>query len=132
MVAGLVVAFTWGLVAGQALTQSASTPTPSPAGTSTSTTEMTLTISGPIVDADTAEPVTADVYVDDELVQRGVSRVSRVGLAVALRVDRLTDVRVEAPGYEPWRLGVRGRVGDNKKMEGPIRLVPVKPSGPRA
>jgi hypothetical protein len=76
-----------------------------------------------------AQAVTADVYVDDELVQRGVTWLD---LALVLRVDKLTQVRVEAPGYEPWQLELRGEAMTDKKMEGPMRMVPVKPSGAEA
>jgi hypothetical protein len=53
-------------------------------------------------------------------------------LALVLRADRLTQVRVEALGYQPWQLALRGGAAANKKMEGLIRLVPVRPTGPEA
>jgi hypothetical protein len=43
---------------------------------------------------------------------------------------RLTHLRVEVRGYEPWQLALRGGAVTDKTMEGPIRLVPAKPIGP--
>jgi len=44
------------------------------------------------------------------------------------RVSELTDLRVEAAGYEPWALAFRDG-GTGKRLEGPVRMVPAEPSG---
>ncbi len=141
--AALVVVFVWGLAAGRALTPILATPTPVPTSTPiptpsptpvpfptpTRVPDVTLTFSGPIVNSETGAPVVANVYVDGRLVQQGVAQVD---LVILLHVDRRTELRVEAPGYEPWALQFRGG-GGNQRMEGPVRLMPIvatAPAGP--
>ena len=63
----------------------------------------------------------ADVHVDGKPVQQAVTEVD---LVILLHVDRRTELRVEAPGYEPWDLRVRGG-GGSQRMERPARLTPV-------
>jgi hypothetical protein len=63
--------------------------------------------------------VTADVYVDGKLVQRDVDRIE---VTVPLRADRPVELRVEAAGYQPWGLAIRGG-GKDKRIEGPVRMV---------
>jgi len=49
---------------------------------------------------------------------------TEVDLVILLHADRRTELRVEAPGYEPWALLVRGG-GGSQRMEGPVLLIPV-------
>ena len=141
--ATLVVVFVWGMAAGRAFSAIPPTPAPFPTSTPTPTPtaapspiptrvpDVTLTFSGPIVGSETGEAVVADVHVDGKLVQQAVTEVD---LVILLHVDRRTELRVEAPGYEPWALLIRGG-GENQRMEGPILLVPIPPTatpGPNA
>ena len=135
--AALVGVFVWGLAAGRALTPIPPTPTavptftPIPTPTATATPvpsptlarvpDVTLGWSGPIVNSETGAPVVGNVYVDGKLVQQGVAEVD---LVILLHADRRTELRVEAPGYEPWALLVRGG-GGNQRMVGPVPLIPV-------
>jgi len=83
--------------------------------------DVTLGWSGPIVNSETGAPVVGNVYVDGKLVQQGVAEVD---LVILLHADRRTELRVEAPGYEPWALLVRGG-GGNQRMVGPVLLIPI-------
>lgn len=77
-----------------------------------------MAISGDIVDADTGKPVQADVYVNDGLAQEGVTQVNVV---IPLRgIDRVV-LRVEAPGYQDWELGI-GSTDTSRELSGPVRL----------
>jgi hypothetical protein len=107
---GILIIFVAGLLAGQTMTRNSPTATP---GT-------TLTVSGPIIDAKTGAAVTADVYVDNQLMQDDVDRIEVV---VPLRADQPTELRVEAAGYQPWGVTIRGG-GKDKRMEGPVWMVP--------
>jgi hypothetical protein len=55
--------------------------------------------------------------------QRGHQTMS---LTILLRADQPSEIRVEAAGYQPWALAIRGGRKD-KRMEGPVRMVPVEP-----
>jgi hypothetical protein len=85
-----------------------------------------MTISGPIIDADTGVAVTADVYVDGKLVQEAVTDMA---VTIPLSADRRIELRVEVVGYQPWAVTIRDR-GKDQRMEGPVRMVPVNPSAP--
>ena len=50
--------------------------------------------------------------------------VAEVNLVILLHADRRTELRVEAPGYEPWALPVRGG-GGSQRMVGPVLLIPI-------
>jgi hypothetical protein len=112
---GILIIFVAGLLAGQTMTRNSPTATP---GT-------TLTVSGPIIDAKTGATVTADVYVDNRLMQDDVDRIEVV---VLLRADRPIEIWVAATGYQPWALAIRGG-GTDKRMEGPVPMVPVETKG---
>jgi hypothetical protein len=43
-----------------------------------------------------------------------------------LHADQPVEIRVEAAGYQPWALAIRGG-GKDKRMERPVRMVPVEP-----
>ena len=98
----LVAVFALGAIFGQQLTLHDLEPTPAPTPTIIPTdtitpmpiTAPTLTLKGDIIDLQTGQPVVADVYIDDEVVQKGVTQVD---LMVRLEADRLTEIRVEAP-----------------------------------
>ena len=133
--AALVVVFVWGLAAGRAMTPIPPTPTPVPtstpvptpspipvsSATPTRVPDVTLGWSGPIVNSETGAPVVGNVYVDGKLVRQGVAEVD---IVILLHADRRTELRVEAPGYEPWALLVRGG-GGNQRMVGPVPLMPI-------
>ena len=74
------------------------------------------------MDAETGQPVVVDVYVDDQRLREGATRLD---LTVKLAPDHLTEIRVEAPGCHPWGVAARGG-GEGHRMEGPIQLIPVK------
>ena len=59
--------------------------------------------------------------------QLGVAVASEVDLVILLHVDRRTELRVEAPGYKPWAILIRGG-GENQRMEGPVLLVAIPPT----
>jgi hypothetical protein len=134
VVVALVTVFVLGTVFGQQLTLSdlepttAPTPTINPTATITPIpiTGPTLTFRGDIVDAQTGQPVVADVYVDDELVQESVTQVD---LTVRLDSDRLTEIRVVASGYQDWGIAVRGG-STGKLIEESIQLIPIEPTAP--
>jgi hypothetical protein len=88
----------------------------------------TVTVSGPIIDPKTGAAVTADVYVAGKLLQKGVTAVA---VTIPLYADRRIELRVEAAGYQPWALSIRGG-GTDKRMEGSVRIVSVEPTaGPK-
>lgn len=98
----LLVAFIWGMGAGRALT-----PTP-----------PTLEISAPIVNAQTSQPVTADVLIDGVIVSR---RVTHLEITLPLHTWQ-TEIKVRADGYADWAIAVQGQ--ESRHLEGPIRLIP--------
>ena len=59
-----------------------------------------------ITDANTSEPLKANVYINGALIYQGG-----------------TQFQVTAPGYNPWGLRPRGK-GLNQKLIGPIQLKP--------
>lgn len=74
-----------------------------------------LIVSGWVVDDTTGEPVVADVYLDGRRVLEGVREFE-------LEVPNGSEIRVEAPGYHPWALRMRYKVGEEKLLRGPVRL----------
>ena len=77
-----------------------------------------LLIEGPIVDAETGLPVEADVYLEGRLLYAGVRTVS-------VWVPSGSELRVKAPGYEPWAFRFRYKLRGEYRFRGPIRLQPV-------
>jgi hypothetical protein len=85
-----------------------------------------LILKGDIAGTETGQPVTAKAHMNDQFVRQGVTQLD---LRVRLATDRLTEICVEALGYYPWGVAVRGG-GKGQRMEGPIKLIPIKPTVP--
>jgi hypothetical protein len=79
---------------------------------------VTLTMSGPIVDAVTGQVVTADVLIDGVTVQ---TQTTQLAITIPLH-DWQTEIRVRAPGYQDWAVAVQGQ--QSRRLEGPIRMNP--------
>ena len=69
-----------------------------------------------IIDAQSGEPLKADVYVNGELQARNVSSDS-----VLVPVPGIIEVLKK--GYHPWTIGINGRPDD--VLEGPVRMNPI-------
>jgi hypothetical protein len=80
--------------------------------------EAALRVEGVIVDAETGRPVDADVYLDGRLLYTNVR-------SFAVEVPSGSELRVEAPGYEPWAFRLRYRLREGYRFHGPVRLTPV-------
>ena len=76
-----------------------------------------LRVEGVIVDAETGLPVDADVYLDGRLLYSNVR-------SFAVEVPSGSELRVEAPGYEPWAFRFRYRLKEGYRFYGPVRLTP--------
>ena len=132
IVAALMAVFVLGALFGQQLTlrdlESMPTPTLVPTITSTPTpgTGALLILKGDIVDIKTHRPIVADVYLGDDRVEESVTQVD---LTVTMAMGRFTEIRIEAPGYHPWGIAVKGG-GEGHRIEGPIQLIPIEPTVP--
>jgi hypothetical protein len=71
-----------------------------------------------IVDADTGQPLFADIYVNDVLTLQHVTH-----FQVTLPLDGSSSIRVTAPGYQSWGFYGRGG-GADKLMQGTVQLLP--------
>ena len=78
--------------------------------------EVPLRVEGVIVDAETGLPVEADVYLDGKLLYANVR-------SFAVEVPSGSELRVEAPGYEPWAFRFRYELKGTYSFHGPVRLV---------
>jgi hypothetical protein len=68
-----------------------------------------------IIDAETGELVKADIYVNDEMVARGVTTDTFLVLVPGT-------VEVRHPDYEIWALGINGKT--DRTLMGPVELTP--------
>ncbi len=75
-----------------------------------------LRVEGVIVDAETGLPVDADVYLDGRLLYSNVR-------SFAVEVPSGSELRVIAPGYEPWAFRFRYELKGVYRFKGPVRLV---------
>ena len=75
-----------------------------------------LRVEGVIVDAETGTPVEADVYLDGWLLYSKVR-------SFAVEVPSGSELRVEAPGYEPWAFRFHYELKGTYRFKGPVRLV---------
>ena len=86
-------------------------------GTPTPKKGVPLRIEGVIVDAETGMPVEADVYLDGRLLYSNVR-------SFAVEVPSGSELRVEAPGYEPWAFRFRYELKGTYRFHGLVRLTP--------
>jgi len=81
--------------------------------------EPVLTVEAWIVDAETGQPLKADVFLDGERVFQGVER-------FRVEVPSGTELRVVAEGYHPWALRFRYELREGQVLRGPVRLLQKK------
>jgi hypothetical protein len=74
---------------------------------------------GPILDQETNQPVTADIFVNGHW----VARAQEVQFLMWQTEEEPVWVRVEATGYKPWELRFRFRLHKLEVIEGPVWLV---------
>jgi hypothetical protein len=74
---------------------------------------------GPILDQQTKQPVTADIFVNG----RWVARAQEVQFLMWATEEEPVWVEVRAEGYKPWELRFRFRLRKLEVIEGPVWLV---------
>ena len=74
---------------------------------------------GPILDQQTEQPVTADIFVNG----RFIAQASEVRFLMWATEEEPIYVRVEAQGYRPWGLRFRFHLRGLEVIQGPIWLV---------
>jgi hypothetical protein len=74
---------------------------------------------GPILDQQTNQPVTADIFVNG----RWVARAQEVQLLMWATEEEPVWVEIRAQGYKPWELRFRFRLHKLEVIEGPVWLV---------
>lgn len=73
-----------------------------------------------ITDAQTGQLVPADIYVNGELVARGVT-------TNTFLVPISGEIEIRHPDYETWSVIVNGKT--DRTLSGPVELIPKSPSG---
>lgn len=146
----LVAVAAWGLVVRQEVQRRRlGNPTPRaitatlPAGTrvtipapGSGPTEETpvLEIHGTITDAETGQPVVADVqaanvHLDDVTEFRLVFPLSRSPLSRSPAGDEAITITVTAPGYKTWSVDLTPHIQRSKRIDAPIKLQPKPDEG---